>query len=263
MLFLLRNIRRKLLSQDNKVISYLLYAVGEIILVVVGILIAVQIDDWNQERKKKQDGIEYRARLISDLQTDQNNLTKRIEFFDIIYEYGLEAESHLHQEVTSDFNDQWEFVYKVFQTSQIWPFRATVTTYNELQNNSVIQYVAKDSVLQQVSTYYIDNPEQLEHLTGGTTAYRDFVRGIIPISVQTHIWETCVNSSSIDQQSFTACDPPYELQSVIEEVYVNFRHSDDFNKVLTRRLATLQIRDIMLRNILNDNQKLQRNLNTQ
>ncbi len=35
----------------NKVTTYLLYAIGEIILVVLGILIAVSIDDWNEQRK--------------------------------------------------------------------------------------------------------------------------------------------------------------------------------------------------------------------
>ena len=49
MLFILRNIRRKLLT-GNKVTTYLLYAVGEIFLVVVGILMAVSIDDWNEDR---------------------------------------------------------------------------------------------------------------------------------------------------------------------------------------------------------------------
>ncbi|WP_421763947.1 DUF6090 family protein [Ekhidna sp.] len=51
MLFLLRKIRRKLLSQ-NKVTSYLFYAVGEIILVVVGILIAISIDNWNHKNNE-------------------------------------------------------------------------------------------------------------------------------------------------------------------------------------------------------------------
>ncbi len=50
MLFLLRKIRRKLM-QKNKFTTYLLYAIGEIVLVVVGILIAVSINDWNQGRK--------------------------------------------------------------------------------------------------------------------------------------------------------------------------------------------------------------------
>jgi hypothetical protein len=45
-----RRIRQKLLSQ-NKFSKYLLYAIGEIILVVIGILIALQINNWNEERK--------------------------------------------------------------------------------------------------------------------------------------------------------------------------------------------------------------------
>ncbi|SNS51052.1 hypothetical protein SAMN05421640_0454 [Ekhidna lutea] len=49
MLFLLRKVRRKLL-QKNKVTTYLLYAIGEIVLVVIGIIIAVQINSWNDAR---------------------------------------------------------------------------------------------------------------------------------------------------------------------------------------------------------------------
>ena len=52
MLFLLRNIRRKLMK-ENKITTYLLYAVGEILLVVIGILIAVKIESLNQEKQKQ------------------------------------------------------------------------------------------------------------------------------------------------------------------------------------------------------------------
>jgi hypothetical protein len=53
MLFLLRKIRRKLISPDNKALTYLLYAIGEIVLVVLGILIAVSIDDWNKQKERE------------------------------------------------------------------------------------------------------------------------------------------------------------------------------------------------------------------
>lgn len=52
MLFLLRKIRRKLMD-NKKITSYLLYAIGEIILVVIGILIAVSLNNWNSEKKEK------------------------------------------------------------------------------------------------------------------------------------------------------------------------------------------------------------------
>ena len=45
-----RKIRQRLLT-ENKFSKYLLYAIGEIILVVIGILIALQINNWNEGRK--------------------------------------------------------------------------------------------------------------------------------------------------------------------------------------------------------------------
>ena len=50
MLHFFRKIRHKLLT-DNRFSKYLLYAIGEISLVVIGILIALQVDNWNEERK--------------------------------------------------------------------------------------------------------------------------------------------------------------------------------------------------------------------
>ena len=50
MIKLFRNIRQNLLNQ-GKTTSYLKYAIGEIVLVVIGILIALQINNWNEGRK--------------------------------------------------------------------------------------------------------------------------------------------------------------------------------------------------------------------
>ena len=54
-----RQIRQQLLT-ENKLAKYLLYAIGEIILVVIGILIGLQINNWNTskiESKNKEIGL--------------------------------------------------------------------------------------------------------------------------------------------------------------------------------------------------------------
>ena len=48
-----KNIRQQLAS-ENKVMAYLRYAVGEIVLVVIGILIALQVNNWNEQRKSNE-----------------------------------------------------------------------------------------------------------------------------------------------------------------------------------------------------------------
>ena len=64
-----RKIRQKLLS-ENKFSKYLIYAIGEIILVVIGILIALQINNWNEERvqEKELDGL--KKSISSAIQSD-------------------------------------------------------------------------------------------------------------------------------------------------------------------------------------------------
>ena len=57
--------------QENKTSKYLLYAIGEIILVVIGILIALQINNNNEKRKVEKVEVAYLKRLLVDLQKDE------------------------------------------------------------------------------------------------------------------------------------------------------------------------------------------------
>ena len=66
MIRIFRNIRKKLAS-ENKVLSYSRYVIGEIFLVVIGILIALQINNWNENRKDRLVEINYLKNLKHDL----------------------------------------------------------------------------------------------------------------------------------------------------------------------------------------------------
>ena len=68
-----RKIRLKTLS-ENKFGKYLTYAIGEIILVMIGILLALQVNNWNIKRIEKQTEIKFLKGLKNDLQADLKNL---------------------------------------------------------------------------------------------------------------------------------------------------------------------------------------------
>lgn len=82
MLKLFQKIRQNLLA-ENKFSKYLIYAIGEIILVVIGILIALQINNWNEERKARLDEELYLTRLISENRQDIETFDDQINFLRI------------------------------------------------------------------------------------------------------------------------------------------------------------------------------------
>jgi len=75
-----RKIRQGLLSQ-NKFSKYLLYAIGEIILVVMGILIALQINNWNEERKASDYNTVLLKQVYKELAFNIKKANDIIEFY--------------------------------------------------------------------------------------------------------------------------------------------------------------------------------------
>jgi type II secretory pathway pseudopilin PulG len=67
-----RHIRKQLLT-ENKFSRYLLYAIGEIVLVMVGILLALQVNNWNEVRKLAKERITILQNLREDLTNDIEN----------------------------------------------------------------------------------------------------------------------------------------------------------------------------------------------
>ena len=80
MIKLFRKIRYNLMS-ENKTSKYFKYAIGEIILVVIGILIALQINNWNALKKQESNNIFLSKRLL--VETDKNIIELEKEIISI------------------------------------------------------------------------------------------------------------------------------------------------------------------------------------
>jgi hypothetical protein len=91
-----RHIRQKLIS-ENRFNKYLLYAIGEILLVVIGILIALQINNWNEDRKLEETRQEYYKQLLEDLDKDKVYINNTISKF--------EGQRKLYQDYLKRFSE--------------------------------------------------------------------------------------------------------------------------------------------------------------
>lgn len=100
MITLFRRIRQKLIDSGS-VTKYLLYAIGEILLVVIGILIALQVNNWNEERILGTKEELYVSNLLRDL-------SLQIEEIDEQYKASEGASSNL-RDVILHFNEEKRF----------------------------------------------------------------------------------------------------------------------------------------------------------
>ena len=68
-----RKIRQNLLS-EGKTGKYVKYAIGEIFLVMIGILLALQVNNWNDNRKKNRAEAQYYCRMLDDFELDKEQI---------------------------------------------------------------------------------------------------------------------------------------------------------------------------------------------
>lgn len=133
-----RKIRQQLLI-ENKISKYLLYAIGEIILVVIGILIALQINTWNENKKlRKQEQI-YLINLKDDINTQINMLDIYIDFEDIIIDETNDIIKHFG--LNNGFYEMDSIFPKLHDLTIRWTFSNTNTTLIQMLNSNQINII--------------------------------------------------------------------------------------------------------------------------
>ncbi len=71
------------------------YAVGELLIVVIGVLIALAIDQWNDDRLEKLEEVDAVARILTDIQTDLQDFDFRLKAVDAKEESLLRVKAFL------------------------------------------------------------------------------------------------------------------------------------------------------------------------
>lgn len=139
MLRFFRHIRKKLMEQ-HKVRSYILYAIGEIALVMIGILLALQVNNWNEQRKAKIKSISYHERILEDLDifiSETNRAMKRsTSIRNIILEtIDLLESKELPEEKFPIFQSTLSLYYQI-------PYRhPSLTTLDEMRSNGDLNLI--------------------------------------------------------------------------------------------------------------------------
>ena len=157
--------------EQNNVRKYLLYALGEIALVMIGILLALQVNNWNEERKKADLAETYLTALKEDLMLDIENFEFQID--DLSFQLSqIDSVEEILSDPSfsnSDFNDLIKNNLDIIQTFE--NANLNNNTFLTLQNtgrvdllDEIIQFRLLDlNSLQKVYQVMITDNLQLKY----------------------------------------------------------------------------------------------------
>tara|TARA_R100000935_G_scaffold55682_2_gene85967 strand:+ start:61775 stop:62506 length:732 start_codon:yes stop_codon:yes gene_type:complete len=150
MLKFFRKIRQRLLS-DNKFSKYLIYAVGEIILVVIGILIALQVNNLNEVRKSNLELNKINQNLIQEFESNQKALNVALRGLKWTKRGGLKILSMVGKS-ESELNRT--NIDSLIETSLFWPtWKPTNFVLNELKSTGKLSLIKNNKIKELLFEY--------------------------------------------------------------------------------------------------------------
>ena len=154
MLLFLKKVRRQIIT-DNKVGRYLLYALGEICLVVIGILIALKINNWNTEQIQKDDARKSYENIKRQIDDDQKGLAEA----KAVNTYLTRAYEYANKIILSGNQNKTDSLAIIAMgLSQYSDFHRSAAIYETLVNSGDLKLLKNDEItgaLQRLETTYI------------------------------------------------------------------------------------------------------------
>jgi len=145
-----RKIRKSLVNED-KFVKYSKYAIGEIILVVFGILIALQVNNWNERRNEQGKIKKYALSLAQDLENDVK-MVDTIQY--IAKQIALRIDSLSNYTRNKEINEisnldvfclSWMKLYR--------PYSWNRATLDELKNSGSLQLIKNNELSKKIVEY--------------------------------------------------------------------------------------------------------------
>jgi len=183
-------------------------ALIEVLIVIVGILVALQVSNWNQDRQDHALAQQYAKRLHGELQADIREMALTREFWLKVAAYQAQATAHAETGQLAD-GSAWKTVLAYYQSSQLRPFELQDTTFTELRDAGELRLLGDDDLSKGLADYYRNTGSGMQgEILRHNPVYRMQIRGLTPYAVQEYIWAKCWRQRSGADQELIDCPSP-------------------------------------------------------
>ena len=212
--------------------------VGEFVLIVVGVFVALMLETMMSERNDGELRSEYLSRIEFDMIADKQAFKYRIEFFTSIQKSSQEIINWIE----SDAPVNQDVLLAAFYAAEIWPYFPRLSTYQDLQSTGNFRLI--DSIDLRTSLFrYYNSAEASRPGWNPSDEYRKVIRGVIPSDVQAQIRDACPTTDEKDLMptGFPPCDlRGIDLQR-ITSLFNPLRDDTSFLRTLTYRHSELGV----------------------
>ena len=159
----------------------------DLAIVIIGVFIGMQASNWNQDRLEQKQAREYRAMLLTDIDTNLENLATRKRYYAWVRSEALTTLADLERPA-GELDDQ--FLSHAYQASQMQPWALKRNTYDEVLSVGAMANLGNPILRDKIANYYVG-----AEVTGANIAslppYREIVRRVMPYAVQQAIRANC------------------------------------------------------------------------
>jgi hypothetical protein len=230
-------------------------AIIELLIVVVGILVALQVSNWNQDRLDRARTDSYYRRIHDELLVDSQSISRVLTFWAQVSVDGRAAMAFIESGQRVD-DSNWKTLLAFYQSSQMMPFEQEDTSFTEMRDAGDLSLIADEGMRKQLAAYYrLTGSGPRANLLRLDPVYRPQVRGLTPWHVQQYIWEKCFRQLVGTQQELIDCPSPISDEQAAA-VLDGYRQSESLLGNLRYWMATLKVASIVLDSTRKDADKL-------
>lgn len=158
---------RKQLAKENRFFQYSRYAIGEILLVVIGILIALQVNNWNINKENKKEEIYYLQKLKLNLQQDTTYVGDRLRN---IY-LGLSMLDSLEAEMKNPLKTSFDNRLLTTTLFALYGFSPQTSTFDNLKATGKLNLIENQILVDSLFVYYNDLDNYTKQRINGMETY--------------------------------------------------------------------------------------------
>ena len=235
---------RKQLADDKKPIKYFRYAIGEIVLIVIGILIALSINNWNQYRIERVEEDNYIYRIIEDLKQDTTYLNNKIK------ETKRNGDSLglFYKLMHNKQNSHIDFI-RLLQLSNWNPQNVKLQDYTflEITSSGKFDLIESIELKENIIDYYRFRDFTHEHISETTKNGFDLITKLLPSLARYYNYESLMEYEVFGEDDWGWINNPKDLKfKELEASISQFRYKANISEDYYKQLYTKAEKILML-----------------